>query len=271
MPRLVWSVLAALVLLCGCSGTQTPAARKSPRPKAEPVRPHAPVVFMLGDSYTAGIPSVPPEETYAAETARRLGWQVVIAGYAGTGFVARGRVGKDFAALFHAQLAWRPAPDMVVVSGGHNDRYPPARVRGAADRLLRDIRTRWPRSQVVLMGPLWGGDPPQRALLIRDVLRDAARTHQVPFVDPLAGRWITGHIRRDTGNARRYILRDGTHPNAAGNRYLADRLVTELRALGLDRPVLGRTHVRGRHGQPAQPGQRTPRASQRRPDGMPRP
>jgi len=237
VPRLVWCALVAL-LLCGCSTSQAAEPAGDPA-SAAPPRLHVPVVFMLGDSYTAGIKSVPPEKTYAAETARRLGWQVVIAGYAGTGFMARGKIGKNFADLYDAQLAWRPAPDMIVVSGGHNDRHPPDQVALAANRLLTEITVRWPKTHVVLVGPMWGGDPPPRALRVRDALRTTATTLKVPFIDPLAERWITGNVHKGTGNAKRYILPDGTHPTAAGNRYIADRLVTALRARGLDHPMQG--------------------------------
>lgn len=240
MPRLVCCAFAALLLLCGCTGSQAAESSRGVRAKTQPTTPRVPVVFVLGDSYTAGITTVPPEQTYAGETARRLGWQVVIAGYAGTGFVSRGKIGKDFADLYETQLAWRPAPDMVVVSGGHNDVYYPYRVGPAANRLLTRIKARWPKSHLVLMGPLWGGDPPPQALRVRDTLRETATTLQVPFIDPLAERWITGNIHGKTGNARRFILRDGTHPTAAGNRYIADKLVVELRVRGLDSPALGK-------------------------------
>jgi len=228
--------VALAFLLCGCGGAPT-SARPAPAEPGRPARPHVPVVFVLGDSYTAGIRAVPAEQTYAAETARRLGWQIVIGGHAGTGFVNDGSIGKNFAQLYTAQLAWRPAPDMVVVSGGHNDSRAPERVGPAAERLLRDIKTRWPRTHLVMMGPLWGGDPPPSARRVRDRLRQVADTLGVPFIDPLG--WITGDVHEGTGNAATYVLDDGVHLTPAGNRYVADRLVGELRALGLDRPVLG--------------------------------
>lgn len=237
LPRPLWCALVALaVLICGCGGAPT-SARPAQAEPGRPTRPHVPVVFVLGDSYTAGIRAVPPEQTYAAETARRLGWQIVIGGYAGTGFVNNGKIGKNFAQLYAAQLAWRPAPDMVVVSGGHNDHRTPALVAPAADRLLRDIKARWPRTHLVVMGPLWGGDPPASARRVRDHLRQVAASQGVPFIDPLT--WITGNVHEKTGNAVRYVLNDGVHLTPAGNRYVADRLVGELRALGLDRPMLG--------------------------------
>jgi lysophospholipase L1-like esterase len=203
-------------------------------------RAEAPVVMILGDSYTAGLPGVAPEQTFAAETARRLKWQLIIAGRHGSGFVTPGRTGQAFTTLFTEQLAWRPAPDMIVVSGGHND-WPHSydRVSSAARQLLTTIKRRWPTSRLVLMGPLWGSDPPPKGLQVRDALQDVAGRLRVPFIDPLAEQWITGDIHSGIGNAPAYIRRDGTHPTPAGNRYFADRFITDLRKLGLTRPRLG--------------------------------
>lgn len=253
MRRLVSYALVATLAVSGCSA----AASQPPKGQAratkaqgageadttatpEPQRaPAAPVVMVLGDSYTAGIDGTPPEATYVAEAARRLGWQIIISGYRGTGFVAKGRVGKAFATLYEAELAWRPTPDMVMVSGGHNDySYDPRLVGAAARRLLTAVQQRWPDTQLILTGPMWGGDPTPAALRVRNALKQVATELGIPFIDPLAERWITGNVRRRTGTAARYIRPDGVHPNAAGNRYLAGRLVADLRRLGLDQPVL---------------------------------
>jgi lysophospholipase L1-like esterase len=237
---------AALVLaLAGCgSPAAAPTSRASklsasnlsgPQTRTKIMR--APVVMFLGDSYTAGISVMPPEKTYAAETARRLGWQIIIGGYQGTGFVAAGHIGKTFSTLFDEELAWRPAPDLVVVSGGHNDwRRNPALVGVAAQRLLLRIKQRWPGSQVLLLGPMWGGDPTPAALSIRDAVQSAAVAVQVPFVDPLQERWVTGSVKLGSGNAPQFIRRDGIHPNEAGCRYLAIRFVFALQRLGLATP-----------------------------------
>jgi lysophospholipase L1-like esterase len=238
------SALAALVCLSGCgSPAESKANADAPAPAVHggrPTRAKAPVVIVLGDSYSAGLPDVAPEQTFAADAARRLDWQLIIGGHAGSGFVTTGRAHKTFAALFAEQLAWRPAPDMIVVSGGHNDwPHSYAQVKSAARNLLTEIKHRWPASRLVLMGPLWGSDPPPKGLEVRDALQDVADTMRVPFIDPLAEQWITGDIRSGIGNAPRYIRRDGTHPNAAGNRYFADRFIIDLRKLGLTRPKLG--------------------------------
>ncbi|WP_051713112.1 SGNH/GDSL hydrolase family protein [Spirillospora albida] len=256
MPRsrLAVSGLAVLLTVGFCVGSAAPY-RTGGRGTAlaEPVH-RAPVVFFLGDSYTMGIRGITPERAYAAEAARTLGWQIVLAGHAGTGFVGTGLTRRNFGMLFDEQLAWRPTPDMVVFSGGHNDVWYAPRLAGRNARtLLTRAHQRWPKAQLLLIGPMWGGDPGPKSLRVRDELRIVAAELGIPFIDPLAERWITGNVRKRTGNAVRYIRRDGTHPNPAGNRYIADRLVADLRDLGLARPVLGRTKVTSTAPTPAAP------------------
>jgi lysophospholipase L1-like esterase len=232
----------ASLCLSGCSAPAESKANADAPTKAAgrpPARAKAPVVMVLGDSYSAGLAGIPAEQTYAADAARRLKWQVIIAGYERTGFVAPGKIRKTFGMLFAEQLAWRPAPDMIVVSGGHNDwSHAFEEVRAAARQLLTGIKRRWPATTIVLMGPLWGSDPPPKGLQVRDALADVAGELRVPFIDPLAEQWITGDIHSGIGNAPAYIRGDGTHPNPAGNRYFADRFVADLRKLGLTQPKL---------------------------------
>jgi lysophospholipase L1-like esterase len=237
--RVVCSVaaVAALLASAGCGGAARKARADSPPGRPQPRR--APVVMFLGDSYTTGRLGQVPEETYAADTARVLGWQVILGGFRGTGFLARGSVRKDFAQLFAEQLAWRPAPDLVIVSGGHNDRaHTPEAVAAAARQLLTTIRHTWARTPLLLVGPMWGGDPTPPVEDVRDALAGVASEQHVPFVDPLRERWITGDRKLGTGNAPMYILRDGVHPTVAGAHYIAGRLVADLRALRLAKPVI---------------------------------
>ncbi|MFA1544684.1 SGNH/GDSL hydrolase family protein [Actinomadura chokoriensis] len=233
--------LVAVLSATGCSAlagsVRKPAAAAGP-PK-DGSRRAAPVVMFLGDSYTVGDRGVQPESTYASATARLLGWQVVVGGRAGTGFVRTGRGGEPFLGLFESQLGWRPAPDMLIVSGGHNDwRFPAAQVAAAAHLLLERVRQRWPGTRLVLMGPLWGtGSPLPGALAVRDALKNLAGQLGVPFVDPIGEQWITGDRPAGAGNAARLIKADRTHPNPAGHRYVAARLAADIERLGLARPV----------------------------------
>ncbi|MFA1540972.1 SGNH/GDSL hydrolase family protein [Actinomadura monticuli] len=233
--------LVAVLAAAGCSvlagSVHEPAAADGP-PKGEP-RKAPSVVMFLGDSYTVGDRGVRPESTYAAATARLLGWQVIVGGRAGTGFVRAGRGGEPFLGLFESQLGWRPAPDLLIVSGGHNDwRYPPPQVAAAAHVLLERVRQRWPGTHIVLVGPLWGtGAPLPGAVAVRDALKNLAGQLGVPFVDPIGEKWITGDLLTGTGNAALLIKKDRTHPNPAGHRYVATRLAEDVKRLGLGHPV----------------------------------
>ncbi len=235
--RVVCCVVAVTALLAsaGCGGTARGA--RTDAPPAKPQQRRTPVVMFLGDSYTTGRYGQAPELTYAADTARTLRWQVILGGYRGTGFVAKGPAHKDFGQLFTEQLAWRPAPDLVIVSGGHNDRaHVPEEVAEHARQLLTTIRHTWIGTRILLMGPMWGGDPTPSVEAVRDALAGVSREEHVPFVDPLRERWITGDRVQGTGNAPEYILRDGIHPSTEGARYIAARFVADLHRLRLTRP-----------------------------------
>lgn len=241
MRRRALRCLAAavvLVALTGCGGTERRARAESSARTPKRQAAHAPVVMFLGDSYTTGKVGQQPEQTYAAETARLLGWQVILGGYRQTGFIAKGQIGKDFTQLFTDQLSWRPAPDLVVISGGHNDRRHPAQDVGqAALQLLDTVRQRWSTTRLVLIGPMWGGgDVPEEVLAIRDAMAQVAAEKKVPFIDPLQEKWITGDRKEGTGNAPQFILPDGTHPTAAGARHIAECLVADLKKLKLTKP-----------------------------------
>ncbi|MCP9954218.1 SGNH/GDSL hydrolase family protein [Actinomadura madurae] len=234
--------LVAVSALAGCSLLAESVHERAAAdgPKKDGASRKAPsVVMFLGDSYTVGDRGVEPESTYAAATARLLGWQVVVGGRSGTGFVVRGRTPYAFLGQFESQLGWRPAPDMLIVSGGHNDwRTPAPQVAAAAHLLLQRARQRWPGTHIVLMGPLWGtGAPVPGAVAVRDALKTLAGQVGVPFVDPIGEQWITGDLVTGQGNAPRLIKKDRTHPTPAGHLYVATRLAADLKRMGLAHPV----------------------------------
>ncbi|UBU14200.1 SGNH/GDSL hydrolase family protein [Nonomuraea gerenzanensis] len=186
--------------------------------KSPPVKEQAPVMMFVGDSFTVGSGPVPPWQTYASQTARLLGWQPIIAGAGGTGFCNEGRAGRTFQRSFEVELAWRPAPDLLVISGGHNDRrWSAERVRGAAASLLAEVRAHWPATRTVVVGPIWMGEPPKKAYGVRDAVAQAARAGKVTFLDPMRRTW-----------PKEAILPDGVHPTLAGHEGLAAWLAAEL-------------------------------------------
>ncbi|MER5424943.1 SGNH/GDSL hydrolase family protein [Streptosporangium roseum] len=193
-----------------------PASSAPVSPAPSPAR--APLVMIVGDSFTVGSGPVERWDTYAAKAARELGWQLVTAGASGTGFVNPGPVNRTFERSFTEELAWRPAPDLLIVSGGHNDRRTRAdRVNRAAKRLLELVHTRWPHTRVVVIGPIWMTRAPRWAHQVRDAIAIAADEEEATFLDPLGERW-----------SRRLVLPDGVHPTPAGHTWLARWLVTAL-------------------------------------------
>ncbi|WP_283138774.1 SGNH/GDSL hydrolase family protein [Rhizohabitans arisaemae] len=221
VPLLVTACLLTMVIGCGATPERSGAGPERSRPQ---------VVMFIGDSFASGWGSVPPERSYATETARRLRWQIIVAAAPGTGLVARGRVGKDFSQIFERELAWRPRPDLLVVSGGHNDRrHPPEKVAAGTTRLLERIRHRWPRVPVVLVGPIWIGDAPAAGRRVRDAIAGVAVRAGVPFIDPIGEEWIKGDPRAGTGEAAQLALKDGVHPTAEGHMRLAEWLSAGVR------------------------------------------
>ncbi|GIH29469.1 hypothetical protein Aph01nite_77790 [Acrocarpospora phusangensis] len=216
-PKLV-SWLSICGLVTGCASAVGEAAAV-PAPL---VPPAAPVVMFVGDSFAVGSGPVRSWETYSAETARLLGWQLITAGGRGAGFVARGKIHRTFGESFTRELAWRPEPNLVVLAGGHNDRRAAPKVRTAATRLISRVKERWPRARIVVVGPIWLKKPPKAAYKVRDAVAKAAWLAGVPFADPLTQKW-----------ARTDVLPDGTHPTAAGHDRLARWLVTTLRSRGV--------------------------------------
>jgi len=220
--------LAAALALGGC-GVGTPRPARTPTAPATTTAAPRPAVYFLGDSYTVGVNETPTSRTYASVLARWQGWRTAIAGYPFAGFVHRDKHDRDYADLFRRKLAAHPAPRMLVIAGAHNDRRESARrIRLKASLLLAGVHRYWPRTRLVVVGPMWGGDPTPGALRVRGAVRSAAHAHRVPFIDPLGERWITGDPEKGTGNAARYVLPDHTHPTTAGHRHMARRLRTDL-------------------------------------------
>jgi acyl-CoA thioesterase-1 len=201
---------------------QASPKREPPKQAAPRSGPVAPVVMFVGDSFTVGSGPVARWQTYATESARRLGWQPIIAGAGGTGYLNTGRVDRTFRQSWQAELSWRPAPNLLIISGGHNDQpWAPRRVRTAAAELLHEARSHWPTTRIVMIGPIWLHDTPAKAYRIRDTLSEVARHEGITFLDPLQDTELT-----HTPTAQ--LLPDRIHPTAKGHLHLADWLVEAM-------------------------------------------
>jgi lysophospholipase L1-like esterase len=187
------------------------------------VGPGATAVF-LGDSYTSGWNGAGlGSRGWPALVAAARGWSVVNLAVPGTGFMNPGWTDQPIGS--RVDTAVRHRPDIVFIVGGHNDsRWSPATTMRAADRVVARLRVALPRAVIVVIGPIWqNGSPPARCLILRAGLRTEARTiGRTIFIDPLAEGWFAGA-------SHRYIGGDGLHPTDAGHRFLAQRILADLR------------------------------------------
>lgn len=177
------------------------------------------VIAVLGDSLTAGL-GVAAEEAYPALLEARLrreglAYRVVNAGVSG-----------DTTAGALRRLDWvlRARPDVVVVALGANDGLRGLPVDAMRDNLVAIVtRLRRAGARVLLAGmrlPPNYGDAYTRAFA--DAFDDVARRTSVPRL-PFLLEGVAGVPALNQP--------DGIHPNAAGQRVVADTVWRALRPL----------------------------------------
>lgn len=179
-------------------------------------------VVIYGDSYSGGW-LARSAEGWPARLAAALDVETVNQALPGSGYVDLGN-GSTFP--YAATVYPQPDAAVAVIMGTQNDyaQHPDA-VRLAAVVTYGAIRVRAPGAQLLVVGPYWWGeeDPPPAAVAVRDAVRDTAAEHGLPFLDPLAERWLTCRPG--------LIAADGKHPSAAGYALIAERLRPVVAAL----------------------------------------
>jgi acyl-CoA thioesterase-1 len=177
------------------------------------------VIVVLGDSLTAGL-GVAAEEAYPALLERRLreagfAYRVVNAGVSG-----------DTSAGGLRRLDWvlRSRPDVVIVALGANDGLRGLPVAALRDNLTGIVtRARASGAQVLLAGmrlPPNYGDA--YASAFAQAFREVARGTATPLL-PFLLEGVAGDPSMNQA--------DGIHPNAAGQRAVAERIWSALEPL----------------------------------------
>lgn len=187
--------LPLLLLLAGC------------RPDVPNLDNPGTTIVCLGDSITAGV-GVSEGETYPDLLARRLRVDVVNAGVSGN-------TAEDGLARVEEALA--EDPWLVIVELGGNDilrRVPPERT----ERALRGILDRLLAARVV---PVLVEVEAPLAAQYSQVFERIGEDYDVPVVEDVLGEILTDPALKS----------DPIHPNAAGQRVLAEALVDELEPL----------------------------------------
>jgi acyl-CoA thioesterase-1 len=191
-----------------------------------------PTIAIAGASYTAGTGPDNPLLSWAVVLARLLHWNAVIDGVPGAGYVSEG-VGRHgpMMRMLSAEGLRSLDPSVVIVQAGHDDvGVPQAPERAGVRATLGLIRMVAPGARVALLTvfalPPGGTQALQRTDQVIATTATAADP-KVIIMDPLAGQWQFQHA--DGGL--------GLHPTAAGDAWIAGKVLAILRAYGV-RPVL---------------------------------
>lgn len=221
-----WRPWAGPVGTAGASADEAAPAQSAP---AALVLGSDTRMLVFGDSWTYGSAATVTTDGYAYVAGRVLGWETVVDGVRGSGYLKAGIDGPSFPDRI---AALDPAldPDLIVVQGSINDRrlYTPLysfEVRDTWDAL----HARFPDAAIVILGPAPQVLPVEEPTAAIDAdLRQLAADRGWWYISPLQEEWITDANYLDVIDASD-VGRD--HPSTAGHAYLAERLVEALRSL----------------------------------------
>ncbi len=188
--------------------------------------PDAPRVLVFGDSWVYGSAATVPTLGFAYRLGENLGWDTVVDGVRGSGYLKPGIDGGSYG---ERVAALDPAldPDLIILEGSINDRRLPA--KGYADAVtavwdaLEDL---YPDAAVVILGPAPQVLPvePATARIDADLARLAGERGWW-YISPIADGWITEANYLDvidTGPIGR------NHPSTDGHAYLAERVAEAI-------------------------------------------
>jgi acyl-CoA thioesterase I len=195
-----------------------------------------PALAVVGASYTAGVGPGNPAQSWAVALARVLRWNAVIDGVPGVGYARTGTGGQGPVLRMLGREDLRAlAPSLVIVQAGHDDIGVPLRVeRRQVERAIAFIRAAAPRARIAVLTVFTAGPPSAAARHTDRAIVSAAVTADghVIVLDPLTGGWTFQHSHR------------GLHPTAAGDAWIAGKVVGILRAHGV-RPAAGHAALGG--------------------------
>jgi lysophospholipase L1-like esterase len=187
--------------------------------------------YFFGDSLMSGTGAHPRRPVMARVAAARLGWDVEVDAWGGTGYTTTGS-SPGYLERLKRPGALAGSYDVVLLEGGTNDarvRSSPEQVQSAVRDVVSLVRDRQPRAQIVLMGaydpPPPGQVDPHRTT-VDEAIREVAADLGLPFFSPLSGQWAQTQPTQ-------FLHPDRLHPTTWGYGVMGSRLAEELRALEL--------------------------------------
>lgn len=186
---------------------------------------------LMGDSQAAGAAGISGAHTWVAAGLGSRGYKVDFVGAGGTGFVTASVIHANYPDAVESGAVTLPYgnPALVVVQGGGNDAAKgatDAQILANAERLLRDLKASYPRSDFLIIGTLSSGAGGRRAE-VDALLAGFAQGNGLAFIS--AGDWISRYGLADK-------MADGVHLNASGHQVLTGVLAEKLSELNLEAP-----------------------------------
>jgi len=193
--------------------------RSGPPGTSAPAVVSAPVVAFLGDDWTAGTGASRSGARFTTRLSRRLDLRERNFGADGSGYAKSGPDAGPYRTRLDDVVAAHP--DVVVVSGGRNDRADdPATAAARARALFAALHARLPASRIVALAPWWGDSSAPGVIVdlgraVRNGVTAVGGTY-LDLPDPLYG-----HPE---------FMADDADPNDRGYAAIADAVAGRLRA-----------------------------------------
>ncbi|MFP3465045.1 SGNH/GDSL hydrolase family protein [Leifsonia sp. SIMBA_070] len=231
------ALTAAMLALAGCSALPAahPLAAPAQGSQARSTALAAPAAgtvrqgttgtvdaVAIGDSIAFG-KGVTPEQAWPALVSADHGWRLTDLAVSGSGFVKPGWNGTTYRQQVDAAL--RLHPQVILLAATRNDREQSLEaVTANADRMLRELREKFPDATIIGVTGIWGADaPPATMTHVDGIVGDAVRDVDGTWLD--IGFPLVGHPD--------LVQADGIHPNAAGQKVVARTIESKLRPLNL--------------------------------------
>ncbi len=203
-------------------------------------------IIFLGDSITAGVGASTAEKRYERVVGRALGCTTINHGISATRIAnqkGEPMYGPSFCQRFSEM---EDEADIIFVFGGTNDYghgdapigapgdKTPDTFYGACDYLFSGLIKKYPGSLIIIMTPMHReGEciPNNNGAILKtyvDIIRKTAEKYSLPVLD----LWKNSGVYPDISESKDAFASDGLHPNDAGHRLIAQRILGFLAFLG---------------------------------------
>jgi len=175
----------------------------------------------FGDSWTQGTNAQPKTRGFVFLAAERLGWDARFLGAGGSGYTRPGVNAGDYFSRLSGEDT-DSTVEVVVMQGSLNDTRRFYTLPWNAIKTLRLARKKFPRAQIIVVGPAPANATPSVPLRACDILMSvSAAILRMKYISPIRQKWIT------PANWSQIIDAE-YHPSTNGHEYLAARLVPAL-------------------------------------------